>query len=214
MAPSADLERGAGGVEEPDQLVAAERPVGAEDEQRRLRVGRAGSAARSRRRARPSSPARASTARSDAGWRSSRTGTGRRRCARRAASRRRRRRARRGGSRRGRSARRVTSGRAAVGPTPTATGRVDAPAPPAAREELIPFRSLSSRSSRTSRATTSYVVCAAADVGPAGGIHPNGAMPSACRRRFAEVRRLRRKRTTDRAGREIGWTRSAPSTTQ
>ena len=34
----ADLERGAGAVEEPDQLVASERPVGAEDEQRRLPV--------------------------------------------------------------------------------------------------------------------------------------------------------------------------------
>ena len=35
-----DLQRGAGGVEHADQLVPAERPVGAEDEQRRLRVWR------------------------------------------------------------------------------------------------------------------------------------------------------------------------------
>ena len=40
IAAESDLERGAGGVEETDQLVAAERAVGAEDEQRRLRVRR------------------------------------------------------------------------------------------------------------------------------------------------------------------------------
>ena len=125
-----DLERGTSAVEEPDQLVAAERPVRAEDEQRRLPVGRADQAAvvvdlhglRDRHvRPRPGGPqvrVRRVGERVDAV------------VTRRIASRRRRRRGRRGGSRRGRPARRSTSGRAAAGATPTATGRADAPGRP------------------------------------------------------------------------------------